>query len=278
MRRTAGAEPVQVPPYFDALIDAYQRGATGRSVHLGFWPDGDDGNFAGAQARLDEVIIQLAGIADGQSVLDIGCGFGGTVARINATCARMRLAGINVDARQIEICRGLPAGADNSLAWYIADATQLPFADSAFDRVLCVEAMFHFPSRRRLFAEAARVLRPGGVMAGTDILISSAAQSASVPIEAILQEGFGPWPDVWGADAGHEGLARAVGLVGSVRDITTEVAPSHRYTSPPGADAADWRAPAPLRASAALRWLHDRGWLRYVSFRFERPRAAVTPR
>jgi len=108
-------------------------------------------------------------------------------------------------------------------------------------------------------------------MAGTDILISPAAQSASVPIEAILQAGFGPWPDVWSTDADHVALARAAGLAGEVRDISAEIAPSHRHTSPPGADPGDRRAPAPLRASAALRWLQDRGWLRYVSFRFEKP-------
>lgn len=265
---------MQVPPYFDGLIDAYYRGATQRSVHLGFWTGRDDGDFAGAQARLDEVMIELADVRDHQSVLDIGCGFGGTLARINESHQAMRLAGINVDARQLEICGGIHRRGDNALNWHLADATNLPFADASFDRVLCIEAMFHFASRRRLFAEAARVLKPGGALVGTDILISPAAQSQSIPIEAILQAGFGPWPDVWGADADHVGLAAAAGLTGSVRDITIEVAPSHRYTAPPGPHMEDRHAPAPLRASAALRWLHHKGWLRYVSFRFERPLSA----
>lgn len=269
---------MQVPPYFDVLIDAYHRGATQRSVHLGFWPDRDDGDFAGAQARLDQLIIELADIHDGHAVLDIGCGFGGTLARVNDSHRCVRLAGVNVDARQLEICREIRGRAGNSLSWHIADATELPFGDESFDRVLCVEAMFHFASRRRLFAEAARVLRPGGALAGTDILISPAAQSADLPVESILQAGFGPWPDVWGVDADHVSLARAAGLAGTVRDITAPVAPSHRYTSPPGADPNAPDAPGPLRASAALRWLHDRGWLRYVSFRFERPLVAAASR
>lgn len=278
-----------VPPYFDDLIAAYHRGATARSVHLGYWLDGDDGDFAAAQARLDQLMIDLAEIRDGQSVLDAGCGFGGTLARINETHQDMGLAGVNIDARQIDICRRVESRAGNLLTWHIADAPRLPFAGAAFDRVFCVEAMFHFASRRQFFAEAARVLTPGGVLAGTDILISPAAQSAPFPIEAILQAGFGPWPDVWGEDADHVRLAagpafldRASGavesLIGDVRDITAEVAPSYRYTSPPDADPGDARAPAPMRASAALRWLHDRGWLRYVAFRFERPHAAGATR
>ena len=263
-----------VPPYFDDLIDAYRRGMTGRSVHLGYWRDGDDGDFAGAQARLDQLIIELAGIDAGQSVLDVGCGFGGTIARINHTFQGMRLTGINIDPRQIDICRGIAIRADNSVTWQLAEAVRLPFAGASFDRVLCVEAMFHFPSRRQFFVEAARVLKPGGVVAGTDILISPSARSAAFPIDAILQDGFGPWPDVWGSDADHAAIAGSAGLAGEVRDITGAVASSHRYTAPPDADPGDAGAPAPMRASAALRWLHDRGWLHYVSFRFERPHLA----
>lgn len=224
-------------------------------------------------------MIDLADLDAGQSVLDVGCGFGGTLARINDTYQGMHLTGINIDARQIEICRSIASGTRNDLTWHIADAGRLPFADASFDRVLCVEAMFHFASRRQFFAEAARVLKPHGVVVGTDILISAAARSAPFPIEAILQAGFGPWPDVWGSDADHAALFldHRYAALSEIRDITAEVAPSHRYTAPPDADPGDPRAPAPMRAAAALRWLHDRGWLRYVCFRFEEPRETEAP-
>jgi MPBQ/MSBQ methyltransferase len=266
-----------VPPYFDNLIDAYRRGATERSVHLGYWPHGDDGDFAGAQARLDRLLLDLAAIDAGQSVLDVGCGFGGTLARINDAYRGMRLAGVNIDSRQLEICQRIDRTADNRMSWHLADAGRLPFADASFDRVLCVEAMFHFSSRRQFFAEAARLLKPGGVLAGTDILIPAAARSAGFPIEAILQAGFGPWPDVWGDDADHATLAMTAGLSGDMRDITAEVGPSYRYTAPPDVDPGNSRVPASMRASVALRWLHDRGWVRYVCFRFERPQGAGAP-
>jgi len=47
-------------------------------------------------------------------------------------------------------------------AW--ADALALPFADGSFDSVLCSEVLEHVPEPGQLFAEAARVLKPGGMM------------------------------------------------------------------------------------------------------------------
>src|SRR5437868_10604264 len=97
----------KVPAYFDYLIEAFKRGAAGRSVHLGFWdsPRKAEDDFAAAQARLDERILSLAGVAPGQSILDVGCGFGGTVAVLNERLQQAWLAGVNIDPRQLAICR-----------------------------------------------------------------------------------------------------------------------------------------------------------------------------
>jgi ubiquinone/menaquinone biosynthesis C-methylase UbiE len=280
----------RVPPYFDALIEGFWRGQTCRYVHLGYWDAAADAGpahnaqehaFARAQARLDAVLLDMAGVQDGQAVLDAGCGFGGTLARIDATHGRMRLVGINIDARQVNICRGLHAAPGNRFEWRVADACRLPFADSCFDRVLCVEAMFHFTSRRLFLAEAARVLKPGGLLVGSDIIVLPTARpldTAAFPIRAMLQGGFGPWPDVWSDDADHVRLAEAAGLRGNVRDITANVLPSHRFTSPDGVDARGPGHTIGTRAALTLRWLHEHGHLRYVGFRFERPCDQARPR
>jgi SAM-dependent methyltransferase len=52
-----------------------------------------------------------------------------------------------------------------------ADATAMPFPDGSFSAVLSFAMLHHVSSvtlQERLFAEARRVLRPGGVFAGTD--------------------------------------------------------------------------------------------------------------
>ena len=53
-------------------------------------------------------------------------------------------------------------GADSRIAWQQADALALPFADAAFDVVCCQFGAMFFPNRVAGYAEARRVLRPGG--------------------------------------------------------------------------------------------------------------------
>ena len=270
----------KVPAYFDYLIDAFNRGEAGRHVHLGYWehPKKADEDFASAQARLDERVLAMAGLDSAQAVLDVGCGFGGTLAGLNGRLRDAWLAGVNVDGRQLALCRQIAPANGNRIEWQEADASRLPFAAGSFDRVICIEAMFHFPSRRAFFAEAARVLKPGGRLVGSDITLEASAREIRVPgfaIEAPLRDGYGPWPDFWGDDADHARLAKAAGLrKAKIEDITDNTFPSHRFTAPRDADEGRDNGNPAWRAAVMLRWLHQKGHLRYTLFRFDKPAAA----
>lgn len=107
----------------------------------------------------------------GRRVLDAGCGFGGTIQQINATYSGMDLTGLNIDPRQLAAAEAQTKPVNgNKIGWIEADACQLPFEDNSFDRVLAVECIFHFPSREKFLAEAARVLKPGGYLAVSDFV------------------------------------------------------------------------------------------------------------
>ena len=197
----------RIPLYSESLIERFHRGEVGRLVHLGHWDEPPSATspdeFRRAQQRLNDVLLGMADLRDGQAVLDVGCGLGGALADINQRYRNMRLVGVNIDPRQLELCDQLEPLNQNQLRWVTADACSLPFPDAGFDRLLCIEAAFHFASRRVFLQEAARVLRPGGVLVLADIILSPVTQNEECPEfvnEAALRDGYGPWPDVWGED------------------------------------------------------------------------------
>ena len=166
-------------PYFDLLIDErLDGGETGQlweqQVHWGYWEDpkaakGTRADYQAAMEQMNDVLLEAGNVADGQRLLDAGCGFGGTIQQINAGHSDMYLTGLNIDPRQLAAAEAQTRAAnDNYIDWVEADGCQLPFEDNTFDRVLAVECIFHFPSRERFLAEAGRVLKPGGYVAVSD--------------------------------------------------------------------------------------------------------------
>ncbi|HEY1518675.1 MAG TPA: class I SAM-dependent methyltransferase [Solirubrobacteraceae bacterium] len=108
----------------------------------------------------------LKGVELGDDVLEIGPGFGATT-RVLAE----RLDHLSVLELDPGYCDRLRAQLGDSITITQGDATSLPYPDGRFSAVLCFTMLHHIPSvelQDKAFAEIARVLRPGGVFAGTD--------------------------------------------------------------------------------------------------------------
>jgi SAM-dependent methyltransferase len=107
----------------------------------------------------------LDGVDLGPRVLELGPGYGASTRPLAARARSLTV---------LEYDPLLAARLRAELGWVRVvngDATSMGFGAGSFSAVVCFTMLHHLPgaaAQDRLFAEAARVLRPGGVFAGTD--------------------------------------------------------------------------------------------------------------
>ena len=94
-------------------------------------------------------------------VLETAAGTG-VVTRRLAKALPPGAAIVATDLNQAMLDQAAAEGIARPVEWRQADALQLPFPDESFDVVVCQFGVMFFPDKARAFAEARRVLRPGG--------------------------------------------------------------------------------------------------------------------
>lgn len=95
------------------------------------------------------------------AVLEVAAG-SGVVTRHMAATLPAGTAITATDLNQPMLDHAASVGTARPVAWQQADGMKLPFADGSFDAVVCQFGVMFFPNRALAFAEARRVLRPGG--------------------------------------------------------------------------------------------------------------------
>jgi ubiquinone/menaquinone biosynthesis C-methylase UbiE len=106
-------------------------------------------------------IAQRVAKAGPKSVLELAAGTG-VVTRNLAVMLDASTAITATDLNPAMIEEAARIGTVRPVEWRQADAMQLPFADASFDVVVCQFGVMFFPDRPHAYAEARRVLRPGG--------------------------------------------------------------------------------------------------------------------
>jgi ubiquinone/menaquinone biosynthesis C-methylase UbiE len=94
-------------------------------------------------------------------VLEIAAGTG-VVTRALAEVLPAGAAIVATDLNQAMLEQAAAVGTKRAVQWRQADAMQLPFGDGEFDAVVCQFGVMFFPDKPKAFAEARRVLKPGG--------------------------------------------------------------------------------------------------------------------
>ena len=125
-------------------------------------------DFVAAIAVRDRAIkrraLARAAIADGEQVLDIGCGTGTLAVAAARAAPGVSVTGLDADAAILTRARRKAADAGLAIRLDQGMSTALPYADSSFDLVLSTLFFHHLPddAKRQTAAELVRVLRPGG--------------------------------------------------------------------------------------------------------------------
>jgi len=199
-------------------------------------------------------------ILDGLPVgvaLDAACGTG----RHGAYLASLghRVIGVDATPEMLEVARAkLPAG-----DFYEGDVRDLPVADDSVDVVVCGIAASHFPDLVPVFAELARVLRPGGHLVLTDS--RGLIGDIGLPLARTRPDGTFGYIPVWSRLASDylavalaagfevrrcEELRRTTPLVDDEgRDLADPETPEHRPGRPPNIWALHRFAPEATKAA-----------------------------
>lgn len=162
----------------------------GEHIHHGYFLSPSDTKET-AQVRLIELLLDRSKLPAGTTVLDVGCGIGGTTRHLAKKHA-CNVVGLTISGRQVEMARKLtwkdmvdgqevvdPADGPvnfglGSVRFVELDADEMGnFFNTdpnkaTFDCVWISEAMSHMPDKALFFRNAATLLRPGGKLVVAD--------------------------------------------------------------------------------------------------------------
>ena len=132
-------------------------------------PEGEAGRAMLARmneshARLVDWGLSHIALHAGDTVLDIGCGGGNTLARIAERVTEGHLVGIDYAETSVEASRAFNAAliAAGRMEILHGSVESLPFEDGHFDAVVTVESFYFWPNPEECLKEVARVVKKGG--------------------------------------------------------------------------------------------------------------------
>lgn len=225
------AHAQRVVEYYEHTRFDYRAAWTGPenlAFHFGYH-DGEVRTHQEALANSNRVLADLAGVRPGHRVFDAGCALGGS----SLWLARHRgTTGVGVTLVPDQVARAQEEARARGLAdrveFRLADYCRAPFPDGSFDVVWALESLCHSPVKADFYAEAFRLLRPGGRLVVAEYVRT--ARKLRPPVEQVVAQWLDGWamPDLDTAEE-HANNATAAGFEGVVvRDLTWMTRPSLR--------------------------------------------------
>jgi ubiquinone/menaquinone biosynthesis C-methylase UbiE len=130
------------------------KGAAGYDQYMGRW-----------SKRLAPLFLDFAGAADGERIIDVGCGTGSLTFLIPDRANISTVEAIDYEEQFVDALR--QRNTDPRISARQGDACAIPFRENEFDRALCMLVLHFVSTPDRAVAEMFRVVRPGGTIAAT---------------------------------------------------------------------------------------------------------------
>ncbi|MGE5220682.1 MAG: SAM-dependent methyltransferase [Chloroflexota bacterium] len=152
------ADLAAVAAHYDELDELY-RNLWGTSLHHGYWITGKESPEE-AVANLTRLVAEQGRIHSEEHVCDLGCGYGAIAFTLNREYHAC-VSGITISRAQFQYAAAAAAGS-RGVEFFHCDAIHNGLASESFDAAIAVESSEHMLDKARFFAEAHRLLRPGG--------------------------------------------------------------------------------------------------------------------
>jgi cyclopropane fatty-acyl-phospholipid synthase-like methyltransferase len=170
----------QVHDYYESNTKRFLRfgqGASENVIHRALWGPGVETQQQAFHYVEDLILEQLKSLAaDGApqlQVVDMGCGAGASLSYLAQRCGFQGL-GITLSPVQVQLAQQLWTARkqDSTLRCVQGSFLNIPLTDASADAAYAIEAFLHASSPERFLAEAARILKPGGLLLLCDDFLS----------------------------------------------------------------------------------------------------------
>lgn len=154
--------------YYDANTWKFLLSGTQRAIHRELWGPGV--TSAGEAVHHTHALVLDHVAPAHRRVLDLGCGVG-TAALYLAERRPVEVVGVSISPAQIDLAEQFAARSkplQGSVRFVTADFTDLPDELTGFDLAFAIESFVHADPAAAFFRQAARALRPGGVLVVID--------------------------------------------------------------------------------------------------------------